>query len=162
MELHAAADACQPVATAAFHEQGSGYVMSKKLVVYSAIRHEYIWFFSMDHLTKESYEACLRTVRLLGEPLVNPVKHHMSTNLVLLILCDTADEEAVRALKKCRIRKSFQLSLRGWMEVQTVMVEVGSDQITGNRAAHHTAIYLKNVLHPKMKRKYIKRKGEKL
>lgn len=157
-----AADACRPVAEAAFHETGSGYVLSKKVVVYSAIRHEYVWIFSMEHLTKERYEACLRTVRSLGEPLVDPVKHHMSTNLVLLILCDTADEEAVQALEKCRIRKSFQLSLRGWMEVQTVMIEVGSDQITGNKASHHTAVFLKNVLHPKVKHKFIKRKGEKL
>ena len=40
-------------ATAAYHEHGSGYLLSKKAVLYTADKHEYVWFFSVPGLTKD-------------------------------------------------------------------------------------------------------------
>ena len=139
--------------TAAYHEHGSGYLLSKKAVLYTADKHEYVWFFSVPVLTKELFQNCLDRVLAEGMPKVDPKPGHMSTNLVAIFLCDEAEDEAAAAAKKCRIRKSFQFSLRGWMEVQTVVVDLRRDAVTQNACAGNTAKFLKNLLHPQMERK---------
>ena len=141
------------VATAAYHEHGSGYLLSKKAVLYTADKHEYVWFFSLPRLTQELYQRCLDRVLAEGMPKIDPKPGHMSTNLVAVFLCDEAEEGALAAAAKCRIRKSFQFSLRGWMEVQTVIAELGRSAVTGNTFARDTANFLKSLLHPQMERK---------
>ena len=143
-------------ATAVFHEHGTGYVLFKSAEMWSADRHEYVYLFSVPHLTKELYERCLAQARALGEPQINPVKGHMSSFIVAEFLCDSADADAVKALKNCRIRKSFQFSLKGWMEVHTALIELGKDSVTANPSGRNTAKFLKSVLHPKVRRKFLK------
>lgn len=145
-------------AIATFHEHGTGYVLFKTAEMWSADRHEYVYIFSVPHLTKELYERCLARARGLGEPRIDPVKGHMSSFIVAEFLCDSADADAVRALKKCRIRKSFQFSLKGWMEVHTAVVELGKDSVAANPAGRNTAKFLKSVLHPRVRRKFFERK----
>jgi hypothetical protein len=65
-----------------------------------------------------------------------------------VILCDTADEDAVETVKRYRHRKSFQFSLQGWMEVHTALVELGKDSVVSNPDGRQTAKFLKSVLHP--------------
>jgi len=132
-----------------FHEMGSGYVLIKAAKTYTANRHEYVYFYSIPHLNLATYESCLARTRSLGEPRVEPVEGHMCTNIVMVVFCDTADADALEALKKCRIRKSFQFSFKGWMEVQTAAVEVGKAEITANFAGYNTAKFLKSVVDPK-------------
>lgn len=142
-------------ATAQFHEHGTGYVLVKRAQTWVADRHEYTYFFTTDHLTKDIYDKLLAKTLELGEPLVNPVAGHMSTNIVMVVVCDSADEDALAALKKCRIKKSFQFSLKGWMEVQTAAIDVGKATITANAAAANTAKFLKNVAFPQTRRETI-------
>lgn len=139
-------------ARAAFHEHGTGYALIRKAEMWSADRHEYVFFFSVPHLTRALYEACLAQTRRLGEPLVDPVAGHMSTYLVAVFLCEDADPDALQAVKKCSIRKSFQFSLKGWMEVHTAAVDLGKDTVVGNAAGRNTVKFLKSLLHPKVRR----------
>ena len=140
---------------AAFHEHATSYMISKKAQMWAADRHEYAWFFSVPRLTMEVYEKCLAQVMEEGNPLVKPGKDHMCTALVALFFCDEADEDALKTLKKCHIRKSFQFSLKGWMEVQTAAAVLGKDgSVTANSAGYNLAKFLKNTLHPKVKRRF--------
>jgi len=155
-DIEPAAEEKRPmIATAQFHEHGAGYVLLKSAKTWTADRHEYVYFYSVPHLTTELYQKMLDEAVALGEPLVNPVKGHMCTYIVMVVFCDTADEEALMLLKKCSIRKSFQFSLKGWMEVQTAAVEVGKASVTANLAATNTANFLKSVISPQRRRKNI-------
>ena len=141
------------VAKAAYHEHGSGYLLSKKAVLYTADKHEYVWFFSVPRLTQELYQSFLDQVVAEGLPMVDPKPGHMSTALSAVVICDEAEEAALETARKCRTRKSFQFSLRGWMEVQTVIAEMGRTAVTGNTFARDTAEFLKNLLCPKAEQK---------
>ncbi len=141
------------VAKAAYHEHGTGYILVQRAELWNVDHHEYVWFYSLPHLTEQDFQARIQQVVAEGTPLVNPVPGHMSTALIAVFLCDTAEEEALTAAKNCRIRKSFQFSLRGWMEVQTVIVELGRSAITGNNFARDTANFLKKLLHPQVEQK---------
>jgi len=145
------------VAAAQFHEHAEGFVLVKKAQTWTADSHEYTFFFSVPRLTKAIYDECLAKTLELGMPLVEPKSGHRSTYIVMVVICDAADDDALRELKKCRISKSFQFSLKGWMEVHTAAVEVGKAEITANRAAYNTAKFLENVLRPqKRKRNKVK------
>ena len=144
------------VVKAVFHEHGTGYLLTKKAELWTADRHEYVWIFSAPTVTEPMFQEGLKQVLAEGEPLVDPKAGHMSTDLVALFICDEAEESALTAAKKSRIRKSFQFSLKGWMEVQTVVAEVRRAAVTGNSYAGNTAKFLKSLLQPKLKQKKAK------
>lgn len=134
-----------------FHEHGTGYMLIRKAEMWCADTHDYLYIYSVDRLTPEVFEACLTKTRELGEPLVAPDRNHKSTYITALFVCDTAEEEALKALKKLRIRKSFKLSLHGWMEIHAAAVVLRGGTITSNGDGRRTAEFLKNVLHPRKK-----------
>ena len=72
---------------------------------------------------------------------------HMASYITPIFICDTCDEAARKALKKCRIYKSFHFSLHGWMDHHTALVELSTGQIDGNLGGRHTANILKKVLY---------------
>lgn len=143
------------VASGVFDEHGEAFMLIKKAKMWTADRHEYTFFFSVPHLDTACYEACLAKARELGEPMVKPGPNHMCSYVVMVILCDDADEAALAALKKCRIRKSFQFSLQGWMEVHTAAIEVGKASVTANSDGYHTAKFLKKIVCPEKQTKGI-------
>ena len=46
------------VATCAFHAMSEKYVLSKKAKLWQAGSHEYVYLFSVPHLTEEIYNSC--------------------------------------------------------------------------------------------------------
>ena len=47
---------------------------------------------------------------------------HMYTYITALFVCDSCDEDARKALKRCKLYKSFKLSYWGWMDFHTGLV----------------------------------------
>ena len=109
------------VATAFFHVHGTKYVLSKKAELWATDNNEYVYFFSVPHLTEEVVDQCIQLAYDRGMEHIHPDKNHMSSYIVALFLCGTYTEEAMKKVKRCRMRKSFQFSLKGWMEVHTAM-----------------------------------------
>mgnify|MGYP000031323742 CR=1 FL=1 len=58
----------------------------------------------------------------------------MYTYLTALVLCDEADEQALRALTKKKHRREFKLSLHGWMEFRIAAVDLSTGDIATNRS----------------------------
>lgn len=139
--------------SATYHEHDAGYMLSRKAEMWSADKHEYAYFFSVEHLDVQTAEACIAKARELGEPLIVPKEGHMCSVIVAAILCDTADEAAVKLIRSCKIKKSYQFSLKGWMEVHTAVLEVGKDSVTANGSGKNTGKFLDSLLHPVAKRK---------
>ncbi len=141
------------VAQAAFHEQGTGYLLSKKAKMWGADRNEYVFLFSVPHLTEDAARRCIAQAQALGDERIVPGKEHMCSYIVAEILCDTADEAAVQAVRRYHRRKSFQFSLQGWTETHTALVELGKDSIVANPDGRLTAKFLKSALYPKPKKR---------
>ena len=77
---------------------------------------------------------------------INVGPGHMNSNVVAVFVCDSCDEDARKALKKCRFHKSFKFSLHGWMDLHTILVEVGNDRIEGNGISRNAVKLLKKIL----------------
>lgn len=105
------------------HVNNQKYFLFKKNVMWQANCHEYVYIFSVPKLTEKVYKECEKTAYEEGMKLVDPSPDHMYTYITCIIVADETEPAAVRALKKCRIRKSFRFSLRGWMEVHTALFD---------------------------------------
>ena len=139
------------VATAFFHVHGTKYVLSKKAELWATDNNEYVYFFSVPHLTEEVVDQCIQLAYDRGMEHIHPDKNHMSSYIVALFLCDTYTEEAMKKVKRCRMRKSFQFSLKGWMEVHTAMIGVGMEPVVaGNPDGRKTVEFLKSLVLMKM------------
>lgn len=121
-------------ACCAFHSRDSQYVLSKKAELWAAEHHEYLYLYSLPKLDEAALEEACRQTLELGTPLVKPHAQHMYTYLTALVLCDEADEQALRALTKKKHRREFKLSLHGWMEFRIAAVDLSTGEITTNRA----------------------------
>ena len=138
-------------ARAHLHITESQYFLSRKFQAWSADNDEYVYFYTPEHLDDQLAQELIQYTYDQGFPLINLEhlsfkKQHMCTRLVVVILCDGMDEDAAKRIQKCRIYKSFQFSLKGWMEVHTVAVDLGKESVISNRYGKETAKFLKKIL----------------
>jgi len=123
-------------------------VIFKEFSMWTADADEYVYIYKTSHLTKEFAEKAIKEAYDDGFPKIDldhvTIKNqHMRTNLVALFICDSADEDAVKIVKKCKIYKSFQFSLKGWMEMHTDLITLNDEKIYTNRYGTRTAEFLK-------------------
>ena len=130
-----------------FFEHSGQYVISKKAELWSADNEEFLYVLSIPHLTLELYEQWRDYVQAEAMERIHVEPGHMASYITPIFICDTCDEAARKALKKCRIYKSFHFSLHGWMDHHTALVELSTGQIDGNLGGRHTAKILKKVLY---------------
>lgn len=130
-----------------FFERSEKYVLSRKANLWSANCEEFIYLFDIEHLTKEAFEKCRDFAYEDGMKRANIAPGHMYTYITPVFICDACEEDARTALKKCRIYKSFQFSLHGWMDFHVAVLEVMKDnRITTNKAGKCVEKVMKNVL----------------
>lgn len=137
------------VATAEYHVSETGYVLIRSAETWTANSNEYVYFISVPHLTgamakdyiQFAYEDALHKLD------IDHAKHHMCTRAVTIFVCDTFDDAAEVAIRKCNLRKSFMFSLKGWLEVHTACASINPNEIDviSNRYAKETAEYIKQL-----------------
>lgn len=132
-----------------YFEHSEKYVLSKKAELWSADSEEFLYLFDVPHLTVEEYERCMKLASEDGMNRMHIGPGHMYSYITAVIICDSADPEAVKALKKSRIHKSFHFSFHGWMDYRAVLVTANSDCIATNGAGRCITKIVKKVLYSK-------------
>lgn len=133
-------------ATCFLHVHSEKYVLVKAAKLWEADSNEYVYIFSVPHLTKEIFESCRDFAHNEGMTHIEPKPGHMCSYITALFLCDTCDKDAVRAIKRTRIYKSFRLSYYGWMDYHTGVIELSSGMTAANASGRSTAQLLKKTL----------------
>ena len=130
-----------------FFERSEKYMISRQASLWTADCEEFVYLFNVDHLTKEVFGRCRDEAYEDGMNRAHIGPGHMYTYITPIFICDTCEEEARKALKKCRIYKSFRFSLHGWMDFHAAVLEVTEgNRITTNRSGRCVEEILKNVL----------------
>lgn len=141
-------------ATAYFCSRSEKYVLVKSAQLWAAESYEYMYLFSVPKLTREIFEKGRDYAYQDGMSKIKPHSEHMYTYITALFLCEEADDDAVRELKKCHIYKSFKFSLHGWMEFHTAALELGKERVWHNRSGRDAAKFIrKYILKPKVKKR---------
>ena len=140
------------VAVCEFYEHSEKYVLSRKAQLWDADCEEFIYLFDIEHLTLEEYKRCRDLAYEDGMNRAHIGPGHMYTYITPIFICDSCDDDAVKALKKCRIYKSFRFSLHGWMDFHNAVLEVNTNKIYTNGSGKCVAKILKKVLFKERKR----------
>lgn len=141
-----------------FHVHSSKYVLVKKAKLWEADSNEFIFLFSMPHLTRDIYQACEKTAYELGMQKVKPGPNHMYSYITAIFVCDTCDADAKRALQRCHIYKSFKFSFWGWMDFHTGLADLSTGTAAANGSGKQAAQLLETALFHKQKSKIFKRR----
>ena len=140
-----------------FNADHSGYVLSKKAKLWEANSFEYVYLFNVPHLTREIYEACEKLAYEQGMARIQPSSTHMYTYITALFVCDSCDEDARKALKRCKLYKSFRMSYWGWMDFHTALVVLPEESVSTNRSGHSAAQVFNRGLFHKQKKKLFRK-----
>ena len=70
-----------------FYVHNSKYVLSKKAKLWEANSFEYVYLFSVPHLTKEIYQQCELLAYEQGMARIQPGPNHMYTYISAIFLC---------------------------------------------------------------------------
>lgn len=136
-----------------FFEHTEKYVLSRQANLWAANCEEFVYLFSVEQLTTEIFEKCRDFAREDGMKRAHIGPGHMYTYITPVFICDACQEDARRAVRKCRIYKSFKFSLHGWMDFHAAVLEVESNWITTNGSGKCVEKVLKNVFKDKKKRR---------
>lgn len=136
-----------------FYERSEKFVLSRKAELWSANCEEFIFLFDIEHLTKEIYEKCTAYAYEEGMKMAHIGPGHMYTYITPIFICDKCDADARKALKKCRIYKSFKFSLHGWMDFHVAVLELSDNHICTNGSGKCVGKILNKVLFSKGKRR---------
>ena len=134
------------VATCAFHAMSEKYVLSKKAKLWQAGSHEYVYLFSVPHLTEEIYNSCRDYAYASGMELIEPGPTHMYSYITAMFLCDSCDKAAKKALRKCRIYKSFKMAFWGWMDFHSGLAVLEEGKAFSNASGRSAAQLLDKTL----------------
>lgn len=144
------------VARCEFYQKTVGSALVKNDVSWQYTSEEFLYLYNVEHLTVEKVNELISFAREDAYPKMNIGPRHMYSYITPVIICDSADPEALRGLKRCKINKSFRFSLHGWMEVHTAVLEVNNHTITTNRSGKSVGKVLKNVLYYTKRRRFLK------
>lgn len=135
-----------------YYETSQKYVLSHKAELWSENSEEFLFLFQMNHLTLPDYEKCRDYAYEEGMKRAHIGPGHMYTYITPVFICSECDPDALKALKKTRIYKSFHFSFHGWMDFHTAVLEVQNNKISSNTGGKPVEKVMKKVLfNPKKK-----------
>ena len=130
------------VALCEYYEKAEQYFLFRTNELWSTHQEEFIFLFSVNNLTKELFEQCRDYAYEEGMKLAHIGSGHMYTYITPVLVCETAEPEAVKALEKCKIYKSFKFSFHGWMDFHAACFEASERKLHFN----HSGLCMKKNL----------------
>ncbi len=135
-------------ALAQYHSRSGKYILVKSARIWSIEMNEYVYFAVVDHLDAALLDTLYKAARDAGLALIKPHSEHMRSCVSLAVIADSIDEEAQKALRKIRFRKSFWLALHGWMEFRIAAIDLSTGQVLSNPDGKDVRATLERNLQP--------------
>ncbi len=131
-----------------YYEKAERYFLFHSNELWSTHQEEFLFVFSVPRLTKEIFEACRDYAYEAGMDMAHIGSGHMYTYISPIFVCDTVEEEAARALEKCKIYETFRFSFHGWMEYHAGALALEDMNFYFNRAGRCMEKGLRKVFAP--------------
>ncbi len=137
------------VAECRFYVHSEKYVLVKKAKLWDADSNEYVYIFSVPELTREIFTRCKDYAYADGMKKIEPKPGHMYSYITPVFICDTCTPEAEKALKRCKVYKSFHFSWYGWMNLHTAAVILSDSRVITNKMGRGNAKFMNNIINKK-------------
>lgn len=105
------------------HRRNERYVLMKKNVLYAYDIFEYFYLYQKETMTKEELQTLMGHFLEEALQVTKPNKEHMSSDHILVIHLDQADDTLRKFVKKYRCRKYFHHGLQGTLKAAIILVE---------------------------------------
>ncbi len=115
-------------ALAQFHSFGEQYVLVKRVKLWEAEEHEYMLFDVRDHIDAEAARSYVEFMKNEALELVKPEPNHMSSFRTLVVIVNSASDEACTLFRKTSHRKNFMWGIRGWSDVRLALIDLSKPQ----------------------------------
>ena len=115
-------------ALAQFHSFGEQYVLVKRVKLWEAEEHEYMLFDVRDHIDAEAARSYVEFMKNEALELVKPEPNHMSSFRTLVVIANSASDEACTLFRKTSHRKNFMWGIRGWSDVRLALIDLSKPQ----------------------------------
>ena len=119
----------------------SKYVLSKKHVLWEANAYDHALILRVQTLTAAMVEDWFTFLTREAEPeLVHPgascpPEGHMASTLTLILIAETVEPEAARAVRRAKFSKNYRFSLRGWATGRAAAADLGGGCVHASRDA---------------------------
>ncbi|MBO5339783.1 MAG: hypothetical protein J6A62_02130 [Oscillospiraceae bacterium] len=141
------------LATCDFHSTSERYVLVKRAKLWAAETNEYVFIFHVPQLTMDSLAQCRELALEQGMAKVHPHPEHMYSYITAILLCDSAQPDALELLERYKKSANFKLSLHGWMEYRIAAVDLSTAEVYANRKGADVKKSLCRVIDFETKRK---------
>lgn len=133
-------------AFARFYVRNERYVLTKRAKLWGAEAYEYLFFFCEKVLTPQRWEV-IREIMIRSEGvLVKPHREHMYSYISAVILCESLDPAAEKAVRSFRFQKNYCCSFHGWMTARAAAVCLADGRIISNGPGKDIRKHLMKVI----------------
>ncbi len=133
------------VGYAEFHSEASQYVLVKRAKLWSAHTHEYIFFLGFERLTASDVEDLVSFATTDALAKVVPEPDHMTSYITLLIVAESVDDDAAKAVRSAKFRKNLKFGLQGWIDLRIAAIDLSDWRIITNRRGSELVATLERV-----------------
>ncbi|MCR5687518.1 MAG: hypothetical protein K6G58_05815 [Lachnospiraceae bacterium] len=137
-------DSAEPpfAAEAVFQSHNEQYYLIKAAKVADINMNEYVYFAECDSLSAEKLRMLDETAWERGSAKAVPGFSHRSTDVTLMIVADSVDDDAKKLVRKMRHYKSYKFGMHGWSNYRLAVIEC----MTGRAFYNHQGRSLKKLV----------------
>ncbi len=133
------------VAEAIFRSHNEQYFLIKKAKVAEINSNEDVFFYTTENLDLETLNSLDTCAWERGLSRVKPDGNHRNSDVTLIIIADTIQAEAMKAVHKMKHYKSYCFGLHGWSSYRLVAIELSSGKLAYNRQGQDLKKLVSNI-----------------
>ena len=131
---------------AVYGARDESYFFVKSASIWRNEKNEYVYVFSAPAFDPSLAERCMDWAIQDMLPKVKPHKEHQYTNVKVIFVADSLDEESIKIVRKKHFSKGYgPLSVHGYTELLAAAVDLSESKSYTNRAGYQLADYFKKL-----------------
>lgn len=120
-------------AYAEFSSHNEQYFWVKAAKVADIDSSEYVYFYSEDVLTKDTVYKLSDIAWQDGLSKVVPSYGHRNSDVTVVIVANSVEDDAAKAIKKLKLYKSYKHTFFGWSHFKMIAMDCSSKKLAFNR-----------------------------
>lgn len=120
------------------------YMEYAKKAFMRAERHEYVFIFDIENLTKDAFETIREFSLNQGLEKIKPTKGYLSSFITTVILAANMEENVKPLIEYHRHMQNLKKQKRGYVNQRVCAVNFSADQVTCNKDSKELGIFLQN------------------
>ncbi len=107
---------------------------------------EHLYFAAEDNLSLEKLSDMAKLAWEDGLKDVVPYYGHRNSDVTVIVVCDSADEDVAANVKKIRYSKTYKFMIYGWSNFKLVVVDLKSGKVFSNGQGAETKDFIRKFM----------------